>query len=342
MRAVIWRGPGKVVFEERPVPVPGREQALVEVLTNGICSTDYPIVAGLVAGSWPGMILGHEPVGVVVGLGEGVGREWLGRRVALDTMLACGECRSCREGHGELCAHSDEIGFSVDGNWSDYAVLPLLNLRPLHEAIGDAEGTMLEALTCQLGAMQALEVGFGDSVAIVGSGLAAMLFVQLARLRGAGHVAMAMRPYSERLALAVRLGADLVADVAEEGRLRQAACVRRDGGFDVAIDAVGTGEAAGLALSLARRGGKVLLYGLRSPVMDGFPLAEVIFRNLTLYGRTSAPCMWDAAMDLVARGAIELGALGAREVGLEELPALLTGERERGGPLKHVARVKER
>ena len=373
MRAIVWRGPRNVAIEERPVPAPRPGQVLIEVLTNGVCSTDYPIAKGLVAGSKPGMVLGHEPVGIVVDLGEGVAREWLGRRVALDTILACGECRFCREGHGELCASSDEIGFSVDGNWSDFASLPVANLRPLPESIGDVEGTMLEALTCQLGAMQALNVGFGDSVAIVGSGLAALLFVRLARLRGAGHVAIAMRPFAERWTLAEEAGADVVADVGEpegehggereggyegediapkrgealaRGRtqgspLRQSARVRRDDGFDVAIDAVGTGEAARLALSLTRRGGKVLLYGLRSPVMDGFPLAEVIFRNLTLYGRTSAPRMWEPAIDLVGRGAIRLGALGAEEIHLEQLPEILTGPHRHSGPLKHVVRIKE-
>jgi threonine dehydrogenase-like Zn-dependent dehydrogenase len=253
-------------------------------------------------------------------------------------MLACGQCRSCREGHPELCARSDEIGFTVDGNWSDYAALPVANLKPLLPELSSPEATMLEALTCQMGALKALDIGFGETVAIVGSGLAALLFVQLARLRGAGYVAVVMREYPERRALARQFGADTVVGENDAGLLCQQAQVQSNDGFDAAIDAVGTEAAARLALHLVRRGGRVLLYGLRAPVINGFPLGEVVFRNLTLYGRTSAPHMWGPAMDLVARGALHLSGL-VEMVELEDLPALLTSDRH-GGPLKHVVRIR--
>ena len=273
MRAIVWHGPGRVALERREVPSPGPGQVLVKVLFNGLCSTDYPIVEGQVAGSWPGMVLGHEPVGVVVALGEGVVRPGVGDRVVLDTMIACGSCRFCRQGHTELCAHSDEIGFTLDGNWSDYATLPAANLHVLRDDIGDLGGRRI-----------------ADSA-------------------GAVHT------------------------------MRSAPQVRADEGFDVVIDAVGTQETTLAALSLARRGGRVLLYGLRSAVIDRFPLGQAIFRNLTLLGRTSAPWMWGPAMDLVARGAVRLRPMIGEVIALEDVPALLIGQRGHGGPLKRIVRV---
>jgi len=341
MRAIIWHGVGHVSLEERDVPALGAGQVLVEVLYNGICSTDYPIVAGQVAGSWPGMVLGHEPVARVMALGEGVQQPEVGQRVVLDTMLACGLCRACREGYGELCAHSDEIGFSVDGNWTDWAVLPAANLHRLPDAIDDQEGTMLEALTCQMGGVDALGVRFGETAAIIGSGVAALTFVQLLRLKGAGHVALAMRDYPQRAMLAREFGADQIVTGGDLDPFRQHSQVRADEGFDLTIDAVGTRETALSAIALARRGGRVLLYGLRSAVIDGFPLGDTIFRNLTLLGRTSAPRMWKPAADLVSRGQLRLRPMIGGIVELEEVPELLTGGGGRGpGPLKRIVRIR--
>ena len=129
MQCVVWQGRGKVEIEERPVPEPGLGEVLVKILTNGICSSDFPIVQGKVEGSFPGMVLGHEPVGRVVS--TNAGRLVVGQRVALDTMLACGKCRFCHEGHPEWCVDSKEIGFSVDGCYSAYAVFPEANLHIL-------------------------------------------------------------------------------------------------------------------------------------------------------------------------------------------------------------------
>jgi L-iditol 2-dehydrogenase len=334
------------------VPAPGPDEVLVEVLANGVCSTDYAIAEGHIDGPWPGMIIGHELVGRVVALGEqalALGEQALasgeqvtqpaiGARVVLDTMIACGACRSCKQGHTELCAQSDELGFTLDGTWSDYAALPAVNLRVLHEGVDDLLGTMLEALTCQMGAVDALQVRFGETTAILGSGLAALCFVQLLRLKGAGHVALLMRDYAERVHLARQFGAEPV--VEGLAAMRAHPQVQADEGFDVVIDAVGSQETTAAALSLARRGGRVLHYGLHSAHVDRFPLGETIFRNLTLYGRTSAPWMWGPAMDLVARGDVQLRPMIGGIVEMEALPALMNAPRERGGPLKRIVRVR--
>jgi len=339
MRCIIWDGPGKVSLQRRAVPELGAGQALVEVLTNGLCSTDYAIVRGEVAGAWAGMALGHEPVGRVIALGEEENGLEIGQRVVLDTMLACGQCRFCLDGHTELCTHSNEIGFSVDGNYSDFAVLPAVNLHHLPDSVDDLEGTLIEALTCQMGAIEALNVGFGESVAIIGSGLAALTFLQLLRNKGAGWVALNMRNYPERIRLAEEYGADVVVMDGNTATLRTPTFIQASDGFDLVIDAVGTEQSTLTALALARRGGKALLYGLSSATIHNFPLGETIFRNLTLYGKTSAPKMWEPAIGLMGRGAIRLKGMIGEVVALEDLPRLLT-TKERGGPIKRVVKVR--
>jgi threonine dehydrogenase-like Zn-dependent dehydrogenase len=153
-------------------------------------------------------------------------------------------------------------------------------------------------------------------------------------------VAMSMRAYPDRVRLAQEFGADEVTTGGDAAALRRSAEIQNSDGFDLVIDAVGTQQAALAALALARRGGKVLLYGLTSAAIDQFPLGEVIFRNLTLYGRTSAPTMWEPAIGLMGRGAVRLKALIGEVVALEDVPSLLVGK-ESGGPVKRVVRVKK-
>ena len=340
MREVIWEDVGRVRVQRRPVPQLGAHQAMVKIITNGMCSSDNPIVEGLVDGSFHGMIIGHEPVGRVIALGEGVTFPALGQRVALDTMNSCGKCRFCKEGHPELCMASTEIGFSADGCFSDYAVFPAANLHVLPDNISDLEGTMIEALTCQLGAIDALDIKFGESVAIIGSGLAALTFLQLARLKGAGKIGVSMKNIPDRVKLAEKLGADLVVTGSpqELSALPQA---HADDGYDVTIDAIGVQEAALASLELARRGGKVLLYGLANAIIEHFPVGMVIFRNLTLYGRTSAPRMWEPAIDLLNRRALQLEQFIGEVITLEEIPDLLMNRSRHPRMLKRVVRVRE-
>jgi L-iditol 2-dehydrogenase len=340
MRAIVWHGPGQLAYEKVRVPTPGPHEALIEVRYNGLCTTDYEIIAGNVDGAVPPMIVGHEPLGVVVAVGDQVAELGVGQRVVLDTMLGCGLCPACRMGHTELCCDSQEIGFSAPGTWSDFAAVPAANLHAVPDTIGDVEATLIEALTCQMGGISALNVAMGESVAIIGSGLAALLFVQLARLRGTSYVAVAMRDYPPRIALAREFGADqIVVDDPVEA-LISSGSMRRGGGFDNVIDAVGSPQTVLDAIRLARRGGRVLLYGLHSVTVDGFRLADCIFHNLTLYGRTSAPWMWGSAIDLVGRGDIQLSPLVSEVVRFEEVAGIFQAPRPHGGPIKRVIRIR--
>jgi L-iditol 2-dehydrogenase len=235
---------------------------------------------------------------------------------------------------------STEIGFSADGCFSDYAVFPAANLHVLPDNISDLEGTMIEALTCQLGAIDALDIKFGESVAIIGSGLAALTFVQLARLKGAGKIGVSMKNIPDRVKLAEKLGADLVVTGSPQ-ELRTLRQARADDGYDVTIDAIGVQEAALASLELARRGGKVLLYGLANAVIDHFPVGLVIFRNLTLYGRTSAPRMWEPAIDLLNRRALQLEQFIGEVITMEKIPDLLMNRSRYPRMLKRVVRVRE-
>jgi len=340
MRAIVWLGPGSVELQARDTPTAGPGEVLVEVLYNGLCATDYPIVRGDVAGSPRGMILGHEPVGMVVKLGEGVRGLAAGQRVVLDTMLGCGVCRFCRSGHSELCVRSSEIGFTADGTWSDYAALPAANLHVLPSAVDSVHGALLEALTCQLGAVEALDIRPGETALIIGSGIAALTYIQLLRMNGAGTIAISMFDYPDRAALAEQFGAEHVIRDGNIQALLSRDPMRADHGFDVTIDAVGTPETIHAALALARRGGRVLLYGLSSVTVDTFPVSDVIFRNLTLFGRTSAPWMWQPAIDLVASKSIRLGEMVSEIVPLEAVPALLTAPENGPRPLKRVIQIR--
>jgi threonine dehydrogenase-like Zn-dependent dehydrogenase len=339
MRAVIWEGPNKLKYSTRIIPKPKKDEALVKILYNGLCTTDYEIVSGNVKDTKEGMVIGHEPVAQVIEKGESVDTVRIGDRVLLDTMIGCGECKACCNGHVELCRNSEEIGFTTEGCWSDYAVFPVKNLHPIPDSIGNEEATIIEALTCEMGGIKSLNINLGEHVFIVGSGLAMLIFVQLARLQGAASITVRMYDYPERVSLAKQFGADTIVSDDPYTSLESCKTVKTFGGFDKVIDAVCTESTLALSIQFARNGASILLYGLRSVTIDNFSISDVIFKNLTLYGRTSAPYFWTEAIELVDRGFIKLKLLVSEVIEFSDIIDIFKKEKEHGGPIKRVIRI---
>ena len=116
------RGPGHLALEERPEPVPAAGWVTIAVRYAGICGTDIHIVDDEFP-YWPPVTLGHEFVGTVTGLGDGVDAAWLGARVVSEPhSLACGICHLCRRGFAELCASKRSPGWGIDGAFASHLV----------------------------------------------------------------------------------------------------------------------------------------------------------------------------------------------------------------------------
>ena len=312
MRAWEWSGAPEVVLVERPEAPTPDGHALLEPLANGFCATDLELVTGRLPDSVPPLVPGHEIVARVVEAPDG--SLPAGARVVVDTMIGCGRCDACRAGRTQICPGVTELGLTRDGGWRDRLTAPVANCHVLPDAVPTALAALVEPLSCQLGLVRAAELGPGDHVLIVGSGVAALLYTQLCVVHGAGAVAVAVDDEA-RGEVARALGADHVILAPD----RPSA----EAGYTKAIDAVGTEASLASCVESVAPGGHVSLYGLGA-ARPAFPLHIAIFKNLTLSGHTSAPWLWEDAIALVAEGRVALEPLVTDRVAFGDVGEFLS------------------
>ncbi len=257
MKAAVLYSFNDIRIEERPVPEVGPGEALIRMGACGICSGD--VMPWYIEKKAP-LVLGHEPAGEIVELGEGVNSFQVGDRVFVHHHAPCMECRECRRGDYVLCG-TWKRSHIVPGGLAEFVKIPAVNLShdtlKLPQNMDFLAGTLVEPLACVVKGMRRLGLRPGESVIIIGLGVMGVLFVALARHMGAGHITgVDMVPY--RLEKAMEIGADEVVDVGKEPLT---------GKFEAAPAAadrvvVGPGNASAMAqgMACAAPGGTVLFF----------------------------------------------------------------------------------
>src|SRR4051812_17846770 len=258
---------GGAALREVPRPVPGNGEALIRVTTASVCATDLKILDGRLPVA-PGRVLGHELVGEFVAAGPGVTGFEPGQRVFVPTNTPCGQCSDCAgNANGLGCSTGGSIngfhfGVLRDGGHAEYVAAPfaMFNVVPIPDGVTDAQAVMFCCVgTTGFGAVERSGLRLGDAVAIVGQGPVGMSATVAARLRGASLVVV-VDGFEDRRALALRMGADVALDpaddvVAEVARLTDGRMA------DIAIEAVGVQPTFELALRLTRPGGTLSSIG---------------------------------------------------------------------------------
>lgn len=295
MRAVVKHGPGEagVGLRQVPVPVAGPGQVLLRMIAAGVCGTDLHIARDEYRHETP-VVMGHELLAVVEGVGAEVSTEWIGAQVVCETYFStCGRCALCRAGRPNLCPSRRSIGSFEDGGFAPHLVLPVGNLHRLEErGIG---AVLAEPLAC---AAQCLcdpaVVNPGDEVLVLGPGAMGQVSAQIARAQG-GTVTLAGLPRDvHRLQIAADLG------------LRTQNSPAPAESFDVVIEATGTGAGARAALTAARRGGRYVQVGIIGQDAT-LNLDAVLYKELLLSsGFASTPQSWHRALALISTGQVSL------------------------------------
>jgi L-iditol 2-dehydrogenase len=322
MLAVVYHGPNDLRVEERPVPETGPGEALVRVLNASICGTDLRILHGghrmYPAGTE--RIPGHEAVGDIVKVGEGVDGLEVGQRVFIAPNMGCGHCRECISGNNNRCANYQAIGVTMDGAFAQYMRIPAAairqgNLIAISREVDPAVAALIEPFACVLRGQDAVDVHAGDVVLIVGAGPIGIMHAKLARLRGARQVIVSeMLP--ERVAEAKVQGVGRVVNVGEENLAEVIVKETGGRGADVIIVAAPAHVAQEQALDLAAIGGRINFFGglpKDRPTIT-FNSNTVHYKELTVTGTTACSTLdcWRAA-ELVNSGRIDLsGVISAR------------------------------
>ena len=282
MYVPIFKGEGRLAYEERPIPEPEAPgDVLVRVEACGICGTDLNILATPPAHKANlNIIIGHEGIGVIEKVGAGVTMLQPGDRVVIAPRLTCGQCVYCRRGLDNQCNNYKTIGTTIDGAFAPYLVAPQRALFKVSNNVPRDDAVLFEPLSCVVGSVARAPIQAGDRVAIIGAGPMGLLFAQIYRAMGAGQIiAIDVVPY--RLHFAQEVGADAILDPGEVD-LPKAVTELTDIGADVVVDAVG--NQMGMAIKLARRGGQVVLFGLRPhdhPPVNQYTITRY---DLTIHG----------------------------------------------------------
>lgn len=318
MRVAMYYRNDDVRIEEMPVPRIGPGELLVKVVASGICGSD--VMEWYRIKKAP-LVLGHEISGEIVAVGTDVKRYQPGERVFVSHHIPCNTCRYCLRGNHTACETLHTTNFDP-GGFAEYLRVPALNVDrgvfPLPPSLTHDDGAFIEPLACAVRGQRLAGVQPGQAVLILGSGIAGMLHLLLARALGAGRIVMTdISPY--RMAMAQDLGADAVCDAREDvpARVREA----NDGHpAELVIVCTAALPAFAQALRSVDRGGTVLCYTTTEPgVALPLPLEE-FWRNqirlLTTYGNAPADAM--TAMELIRAGRVPVASLISHRLPLEE------------------------
>jgi len=276
MKATVFHGKDKITVDEVEKPRAGIGEAVIRVTLTTICGTDLHIVRG----EYPvksGLIIGHEPVGVIEEIGTGVTGYQIGDRVLVGAITPCGQCRACLSGHASQCGHGEDyealggwrFGNTINGAQAEYLRVPYAqaNLAKIPDELTDEQVVLLaDIASTGFGGAESANIKIGDSVVVFAQGPIGLCATAGAKLMGASLI-IGVDGDDHRLAMSKRMGADVTLDyrgvdiVAEVKRLT-------GGGADVSIEALGTQQTFESSLRSLRPAGTLSSLGVYSGKLD--------------------------------------------------------------------------
>jgi threonine dehydrogenase-like Zn-dependent dehydrogenase len=333
MRAFVITGPGAARVEEvaRPVAAPG--EVVVDVERAGVCGTDVEFFSGEMAylhsgeAAYP-IRIGHEWTGTVASIGDGVDDAWLGRRVVGDTMLGCGHCVRCRSGRQHLCADRSEVGIrhGWPGALAEQLRVPASSLYVVPDGVDTATGALIEPGANAWRTVEALALGPGDRVLIVGAGAIGLLAALIARARGLAVDLLGRSESSRQFAESLGFERTWSAERPPTDR------------FDGVIDASHDPASPARTVELVVPGGRVAWIGL-SGAPSLVDSRRIVLADVTVVGVLSGSPGLAGMIELVAAGRVNPSPLVAAVVSLDEVAEALSGQRGPdwgGGPKVQV------
>lgn len=269
MKAVVFKGKDRIAVEEVPMPYPRAGEAVIRITTTTICGTDVHIIRGEYPVK-PGLILGHEPVGVIEALGPGLDEFYTaGQRVIVGAITPCGQCFYCLNGNHSQCGGGIggwRFGNTINGAWAEYLLVPdaRANLAVIPPGLAD-EDVMLcpDIFSTGLSGAESGNIRVGDAVAIFAQGPIGLCATVGARLKGASLI-IGVDSNAERLEVARRFGANVTLNVNDGDPIQEIKRLTGGRGVDVAIEALGRQETFESALRAIRPGGTLSSLGVYS------------------------------------------------------------------------------
>ncbi|WP_018086712.1 zinc-dependent alcohol dehydrogenase family protein [Desulfurispora thermophila] len=319
MLAAVFTAPGKLELQQVPVPkIQAPDQVLLKVLAASICGTDLHILH--VPPGHPGTvgsILCHEYVGEVLEVGSAVTEFAIGDHVVVDPNLTCGSCCNyCKNGMPNMCSNMTTLGIFMDGGFAEYNVAPARALHKISKDVPPEIAVFAEPLSCVVNATQKIKLQPGETAVVLGAGPIGLYFTQIFKASGAGKIIVAeissFRQHYARVS-----GADVVVNPAQENLVQIVQEHTGGLGADVVVDAVGT--LLKDAIQIARRGGRILLFGQNQNARAEIAQNDITRNELTIMGSFIAKYTFPPTIKLIESGILPLEKLITHRLPLREI-----------------------
>ncbi len=333
MKAAIFVEPGRIEIDDRPIPDIGPDDALIRVTTTTICGTDVHILKG----EYPvekGLVVGHEPVGVIEKLGANVQGYREGQRVIAGaicpsfTSYACQDGCSAQDGghhaHGYKPMGGWRFGNTIDGAQAEYLRVPdaQANLSPVPDGLTDDQVLMCpDIMSTGFAGAESADIRIGDSVAVFAQGPIGLCATAGARLRGAGLI-IAVDGVDERLEMARKMGADVALNFRQVDVVDEILRITGGRGVDASIEALGLQQTFEQALRVIKPGGTLSSLGVYSEnltiPLDAFSAGLGDHRIVTSLcpGGKERMCR---LMQIIDSGRLDLGPMVTHRYPLEKI-----------------------
>lgn len=319
MLAVVYDAPRSFTVADVPVPEPGPGEVLIKVVQAGVCGTDLHIHEGDFFAEFP-LTPGHELVGIVAGLGDGVQGFAEGDRVTVNPNISCGLCHACRSGRPLLCRQLRGIGTNSPGGFAEYTTAPV---AATYSAAGLSDDTAVatEPTACALHGVETLSMRPGSTALVFGAGPTGLLLAQLMTTGGAARVTVAA-PTEFKLARARELGIDathLMDRTDLPGDVAALLAATGGSGYDVVVDATGAPSVTECTVGLTRDGGTVMIYGVAGPD-DRVSLSpyDIFRREITIKGSFAEISAFPAALEALRSGRVKTTGLITHRFALDD------------------------
>lgn len=347
MNAWVLGDPDELKLITKKVPLPGRAEALVRIDAVAICATDLEVISygtpAIFEGGAPfnkNFTPGHEYMGTIVGLGQGVDEFEIGDRVTVEIHAGCGQCKRCRMGmytschnyglnYGDVNKGHRANGFTTNGGFAEYAVNNINTMIKVPDEMNDAEATLVvTAGTSMYGLTELGGLVAGESVVVIGPGPIGLLAVAVAKSLGASPVVL-VGTRENRNSIGLDLGADFAIDAREGDVVERVKELVGPKGADYVIDCAGNEDTVNQAIHMTNRGGKVCLAAFpKKPVQ--FDLGYLAVNNIYLYGiRGEGRSATHRAMAFMAEKRFDAARVHTHTFQMNALPEALRYARER-------------
>jgi 2-desacetyl-2-hydroxyethyl bacteriochlorophyllide A dehydrogenase len=315
MKAAVWYGGKDIRIEDLPTPKIKDDEVLVRVKAVSICGSDLHAYMGVSKRRIPPLVMGHEFSGEIVKLGRTVKGLKEGERVVLEPVLSCGKCALCQRGRSNICENIRLVGLHLSGAFSEYVPISASKCHTLPDAVSFEEASLVEPLAVAVHAVNLASLEKSEDIGILGSGAVGLMTLQVVNNIGAEKL-FAIDTLKYRLNLAKKLGATTTINAKKEDPVKE---VLAYGGANTVFEAVGHQKTVQQALSMVKKGGKVVIIGMLEATME-LGMLDVTVKEIEIkgsYGYTSND--FKQALTLIAKGKVEVKPLITHVLSLHDI-----------------------